>query len=65
MPMMMKLGYIGEAERKLVQFVGEETTPVPKDDEVIVFKSFFRAGLRLPLNEMIGEVLKNFKIYLH
>jgi hypothetical protein len=50
MPMMMKLGYFGEAERKLVRFAGEETTPAPKDDEVVVFKSFFRAGLRLPLN---------------
>jgi hypothetical protein len=43
MPMMMKLGYFGEAERKLVRFVGEETTPVPKDDEVVVFKSFFQS----------------------
>jgi hypothetical protein len=42
----------------MVRFAGEETTPAPKDDEVVVFKSFFRAGLRLPLNEMIGEVLK-------
>jgi hypothetical protein len=31
----------------------------------VFFKSFFRAGLRLPLNEMIGKVLKNFEIYLH
>jgi hypothetical protein len=44
-PMMMKLGYFGEAERKLIQFAREETTPTLKDDEVIVFKSFFRAGL--------------------
>ena len=65
MPMMMKLGYFGEAESKLVRFAGEETTPEPKKDEVVVFKSFFRAGLRFPLNEMIGEVLKNFEIYLH
>jgi hypothetical protein len=65
MPMMMKLGYFGEAERKLVRFAGEETTPASKDDEVVVFKSSFRAGLRIPLNEMIGEVLKNFEIYLH
>jgi hypothetical protein len=63
--MMMKLGYFGEAESKLVRFAGEETTPVLKKDEVVVFKSFFRAGLRFPLNEMIGEVLKNFEIYLH
>jgi hypothetical protein len=65
MPMMMKLGYFGEAERKLVRFAREETTLAPKDDEVVVFKSFFRSGLRLPLNEMIGEVLKKFEIYLH
>jgi hypothetical protein len=45
MPMMMKLGYFGEAERKHVRFAGEETTPAPKDDEVVVFKSFFRARL--------------------
>jgi hypothetical protein len=31
----------------------------------VVFKSFFRAGLRFPLNEMIGVVFKNFEIYLH
>jgi hypothetical protein len=61
MPMMMKLGYFGEAERKLVRFAGDETTPTPKDDEVVVFKSFFRVGLRFPMNEMIGEVLKNFE----
>jgi hypothetical protein len=31
----------------------------------VVFKIFFRAGLRFPLNDMIGEVLKNFEIYFH
>jgi hypothetical protein len=65
MSMMMKLGYLGEAEKKLICFAGEETTPEPKDDEVVVFKSFFRAELRFPLNEMIGEVLDNFEIFLH
>jgi hypothetical protein len=65
MPMMVKLGYFGEAEKKLIRFGGEETTPTPEKDEVVVFRSFFRAGLRFPLNEMIGEVLENFEIYLH
>jgi hypothetical protein len=64
-PMMMKLGYFGEAEKKLIRFAGEETTPKPKDDEVVVFKRFFRAGLWFPLHEMIGEVLDNYEIYLH
>jgi hypothetical protein len=65
MPMMMKLGYFGEAESKLIRFAGEEIIPEPKKDEVVVFNSFFRAGLRFPLNEMIGVVLRNFEIYLH
>jgi hypothetical protein len=55
-PMMMKLGYFGEAEKNLIRFAGKVTPPTPKDDEVVVFKSFFTVGLRLPLNEMIGEV---------
>jgi hypothetical protein len=65
MPMMMKLGHFGKAEKKLIRFAGEETTPKPKNDEVVVFKSFFRTGLRFPLNKMIGEVLDNYEIYLH
>jgi hypothetical protein len=32
---------------------------------VVVFKSFFRAGLRFPLNEIIGEILDNYEIFLH
>ena len=64
-PMMMKLSYFGETEKKFLRFAGEETTPEPKNDEVVVFKSFFKAGLRFPLHEMIGEVLDNYEIYLH
>jgi hypothetical protein len=31
----------------------------------VVFKSFFKAGLRFPLNKMIADVLNKFEIYLH
>jgi hypothetical protein len=65
MIMMKKLGYFGEAESKLVHFSREEVGAEPKEDEVIVFKSFFRTGLRFPLYDIIGEVLKKFEIYLH
>jgi hypothetical protein len=65
MPMMTKLGYFGEAEKKLIRFGGEETIPKPESDEVVVFKSFFKAGLRFPLHRMIADVLENFEIYLH
>jgi hypothetical protein len=65
MVMMKNVGYFGEAESKLVRFAGEEVVPEPREDEVVVFKSFFREGLRFPLHDMIGEVLKNCEIYLN
>jgi hypothetical protein len=65
MPMMIKLGYFGEAEKKLIRFGGEETILKPENDEVVVYRSFFKAGLRFLLHEMIGDVLKDFEIYLH
>jgi hypothetical protein len=65
MPMMIKLGYFGEAEKRFICFGGKETTPKPENDEVVVFRSFFKAGLRFPLHEMIGDVLEDFEIYLH
>ena len=60
MVIMKKLGYFGEAESRLVRFAGEEVVLEPKDDEVVVFKSFFRARLQLPLYDMIGEVFEAF-----
>ena len=65
MPKLMKLGYFSEAKKKMIRFGGEEITPKPEKDEVVVFKSFFKAGLRFPLNEMIADVLEKFGIYLH
>jgi hypothetical protein len=58
-------GVTAEAEKKLIRFGGEETTPKLENDEVVVFRSFFKAGLRFPLHEMIGDVLGDFEIYLH
>jgi hypothetical protein len=58
--LMKKLGYFGENDDELVRFAEEETILEPKEYEVVVFKSFFRAGLRFPLYEMIGEILKKF-----
>jgi hypothetical protein len=65
MSKLMKLGYFSEAKKELVRFGGEESTLKPEKDEVVVFKSFFKAGLRFPLNGMIADVLKKFGIYLH
>jgi hypothetical protein len=65
LPKMMKLGYFSEAKKELICFGGEETIPKPGKNEVVVFKSFLKAGLRFPLNRMIVVVLKKFGIYLH
>jgi hypothetical protein len=65
LPKMLNLGYFSEAKKELVRFGGEETTPKLGKDEVVVFKSFFKAGLRFPLNKMIADVLNKFGIYLH
>jgi hypothetical protein len=45
---MKKFSYFGENEDGLIRFAWEEVILEPKDDEVVVFKSFFRAGLRSP-----------------
>jgi hypothetical protein len=65
MLMMIKLGYFREAEKRLIRFGGEETTPKPENDEMVVFRSFFKVGLWFPLHEMIGDVLEDFELYLH
>jgi hypothetical protein len=41
---MKKLGYFGENEDGLIRFARKELILEPKDDDVVVFKSFFRAG---------------------
>jgi hypothetical protein len=65
MPKLTKLGYFSEAKKELIRFGGEEITPKLGKNEVVVFKCFFKAGLRFPLNKMIADVLKKFGIYLH
>jgi hypothetical protein len=44
---------------------GDNNTPVPEADEVVVYISFMKAGLRFPLDKFLVEVLKTFEIYLH
>jgi hypothetical protein len=34
-------------------------------DEVVVYRSFMKAGLRFPLSKFLVEVLKTFEIFLH
>jgi hypothetical protein len=49
----------------IVRAGGENIVPLPEDDEVVVFRSFIKTGLRFPLHKMLVEILKTFEIYLH
>jgi hypothetical protein len=37
---------------------GEKTVPTPEENEVVIFRSFLKAGLRFPLSSFVVEVLK-------
>jgi hypothetical protein len=44
---------------------GEKTVPTPEENEVVIFRSFLKAGLWFPLSKFVVEVLKIFEVYLH
>jgi hypothetical protein len=60
---MKKLDYF--SSKVNVCLPGDETTPKPKKDKVVVYKSFFKAGLRLPMYKMIAKVLHRYEVYMH
>jgi hypothetical protein len=49
----------------IVRVGGDSTAPMPEVDEVVVYRSFMKAGLRFPLSKFLIEVLKTFEIFLH
>jgi hypothetical protein len=44
---------------------GEKTCLTFEENEVVIFRSFFKTGLRFPLSNFVVEVLKIFEICLH
>ena len=44
---------------------GDRTVPTPEENEVVIYQSFFKAGLRFPLSGFVVEVLKIYQIFLH
>jgi hypothetical protein len=53
--LMKKLGYFGKNDDDSIRLAGDEIVLKLKDDDVVVFKSFFCVGLRFLLYEMIGD----------
>jgi hypothetical protein len=44
---------------------GDKTSPTPEENEVVIFRSFSKVGLRFPLSSFVVEVLKIYQVYLH
>jgi hypothetical protein len=45
---------------------GDNNVPAcPEENEVVIYRSFFKAGLRFPLSKFVVEVLKTYQIFLH
>jgi hypothetical protein len=49
----------------IVRVGGDNTAPAPEENEVVIYRSFLKAGLRFPLRKFVVEVLKIFQIFLH
>jgi hypothetical protein len=52
-------------DMSIVRVGGDNIVPAPEENEVIIYRSFFKAGLRFPLSKFVVEVLKIYQIFLH
>jgi hypothetical protein len=49
----------------IVRAGGNNNVPAPQENKVVIFLSFFKAGLQFPLSKFVVEVLKTYQIFLH
>jgi hypothetical protein len=52
-------------DMSIVRVGGDNNVPTPEEDEVVIYRSFFKAGLQFPLSRFVVEVLKIYQMYLH
>jgi hypothetical protein len=52
-------------DMSIVRAGRDNNVPAPEENEVVIFRSFFKAGLRFPLSRFVVEVLKTYHIFLH
>jgi hypothetical protein len=43
----------------------DRAVPAPEENEVVIYRSFFKAGLRFLLSRFVVEVLKTYHIFLY
>jgi hypothetical protein len=47
-------------DMSIMRVGGDSTAPAPEENEVVVYQSFMKAGLRFPLSKFVVELLKIF-----
>jgi hypothetical protein len=52
-------------DMSIVRAGGDNNVPAPEENEVVIYRSFFKAGLRFPLSKFVVEVLKIYQIFFH
>jgi hypothetical protein len=52
-------------DMSIIRVGGDSTAPAPEENEVVIYRSFLKAGLRFPLSKFVVEVLKIYQIFLH
>ena len=52
-------------DMSIVRAGGDNNIPAPEENEVVIYRSFFKAGLRFPLSKFVVEVLKIYQIFLY
>jgi hypothetical protein len=52
-------------DMSIVTADGDNNVPAPEENEVVIYRSFFKAGLWFPLSKFVVEVLKIYQIFLH
>jgi hypothetical protein len=52
-------------DMSIVRAGGDNNVPAPEEKEVVIYRSFFKAGLQFPLSKFVVEVLKIYQIFLH
>jgi hypothetical protein len=52
-------------DMSIVRAGGDNNVPAPEENEVVIYQSFFKAGLWFPLSKFVVKVLKIYQIFLH
>jgi hypothetical protein len=52
-------------DMSIVRAGGDNNVPAPKENKVVIYRSFLKARLRFPLSRFVVEVLKTYQIFLH